>query len=95
MKKLVSFLAVIMLLQLFQQSNAQEINLPEEGDIMHCRCKDNVDGEHGCYAGNRISLRVECGTGHGSVKCWEYHRGCAKYEGGGNGEVEDGTVNNP
>ena len=62
---------------------------------MYCRCKDNIEGEQGCYAGNRFSIRYECATGHGSVKCWEYHQNCPKYEGGGNGEVEDGTVNNP
>ncbi|MEG0518502.1 MAG: hypothetical protein RR555_06500 [Bacteroidales bacterium] len=49
-----------------------DIDIPEEGDIMHCRCKHD-----GCYAGNWISFRAECATGHGTVNCSESANNCA------------------
>lgn len=45
----------------------------KENDIMHCRCKHG-----GCYAGNWISFRSECATGHGAVDCTASAQNCPK-----------------
>lgn len=47
-----------------------EIN---ENDIMHCRCKHG-----GCYAGNWLSFRSECATGHGTVDCTASAQNCPR-----------------
>lgn len=47
-----------------------EIN---ENDIMHCRCKHG-----GCYAGNWLSFRSECATGHGAVDCTASAQNCPR-----------------
>lgn len=68
-------LMVLFVFQLIQglESNAQDISIdfPEENDIMHCRCKKG-----GCYAGNWVSFRPECATGHGTVDCSEGAGNC-------------------
>lgn len=77
MKKVLSLLILLVFQVIPQQdTNAQTINPPGETDIMHCRCKDD-----GCYAGNWISFRSECATGHGTVDCTEYAKNCKNYSG--------------
>ena len=91
MKKVIFLLAAIALMQFVPNVKGSADDLiewPEEGDIMHCRCK-----QEGCYAGNAFSLRPECATGHGSIECWKYNANCEGYvedpedEGGREGEI--------
>lgn len=79
MKK-IKFLALAMLAvticsissySLFAYDAQPGTDIPDEGNIMHCRCKHG-----GCYAGNWISFRGECATSEGAIDCTQYASNC-------------------